>query len=222
MRLAPLQELNADQAEYRDRLTVQRGGIHGPFEVLLRSPRLGDRTEALSTYCVRDSALPPRLRELALLVAARRFDAQQSWNAHLGKAVAAGLDPAALDRVARDEDPRFERADERILRRFAVQALTDHFVDDATYAAALAEFGEPAPVDLVVALGTFATLALVLDTFQVDLRPDREPPFPDVRGFQAEVPQGGPGAQGDVVAEGGDRRHQAFAPVRVAVTATVA
>lgn len=184
MRLAPLQELNADQAVFHDRLVAQRGGIHGPFEVLLRSPRLGERMEALSTYCMRDSALPPRLRELTLLIAARHFDAQHSWNAHLGKAVAAGLDPAALDRLARGEDPRFDRADESFLHRFAVRALTVHFVDDDTYAAALAEFGEAALVDLVVALGTFATLALVLNTFEVDLRSDREPPFPDVRGFQ--------------------------------------
>lgn len=184
MRLAPLQELNADQAGFRDRLVAQRGGIHGPFEVLLRSPHLDDRMEMLCTYCMRDSALPPRLRELTLLIAARRFDAQHSWNAHLGKAVAASLDPSALDRLARDEDPLFDRADEAILHRFAVQALTVHFVDDDTYAAALTEFSETTLVDLVVALGTFATLALVLNIFQVDLQPDREPPFPDVRGFQ--------------------------------------
>jgi 4-carboxymuconolactone decarboxylase len=189
MRLAPLQDLNADQVELRDRLTRQRGGVHGPFEVLLRSARLGDRVEALSTYCMRDSAFPPRLRELTLLIAARRFDAQHSWNAHVGKAVAAGLDPAALDRLARGEEPRFARADEEILHRFASQALLEHFVDDETYAAALAEFGEPALVDLVVALGNFATLALVLNTFQVDLQPDREPPFPDVRGFQRVRPE---------------------------------
>nr|WSY49967.1 carboxymuconolactone decarboxylase family protein [Streptomyces sp. NBC_00886] len=117
MRLAPLQELNAGQAEFRVRLTAQRGGIHGPFAVLLRSPYLGDRMEALSTYCMRDSALPPRLRELTLLIAARCFDAQHSWNAHLGRAVAAGLDPAGLGRLARGEDPRFDRADEDILHR---------------------------------------------------------------------------------------------------------
>ena len=188
MRLGPLQELNADQAGFRDRLVARRGGVHGPFEVLLRSPLLGERTEALSTYCMRDSALPPRLRELTLLVAARHFDAQHSWNAHRGKAVGTGLDPTALDRLARGEDPRFDRADERILHRFAVQALTVHFVDDDTYATALAEFGEAALVDLVVALGTFASLALVLNTFEVDLQPDHEPPFPDVRGFQHNGP----------------------------------
>ncbi|MCI3278894.1 neutral/alkaline non-lysosomal ceramidase N-terminal domain-containing protein [Streptomyces cylindrosporus] len=178
--------MTAEQARLRAAITDRRGAVRGPFEALLRSPVPGGLLEELSTYCARESALPERLRELALLVVARRFDAQHSWLAHVGKAVAAGVDPAALERLARDEPPGFGRADEAVLHRFAVQALTDHFVDDDTYAAALAEFGEQGLVDLVIALGTFTTLALVLNTFQVDLPPDREPPFPDVRGFRRE------------------------------------
>ncbi|WOX14181.1 hypothetical protein [Streptomyces sp. N50] len=46
MRLGPFQELTADQAGFRDRLVTRRGGVHGPFEFLLRSPRLGERAEA--------------------------------------------------------------------------------------------------------------------------------------------------------------------------------
>ncbi|MFK4101544.1 carboxymuconolactone decarboxylase family protein [Streptomyces sp. NPDC019531] len=184
MRLTPLHEANAEQAELRDRITRRRGGVHGPFDALLRSPRPGALVEALSTYCTQESALPERLRELALLVTARHFDAQHSWNAHVGKAEAAGVEGAALRRLARGEEPRYTAADEELLHRFATQALVEHFVDDDTYTAALQEFGEAALVDLVIALGNFATLALILNTFQVDLRPDSEPPFPDVRGFR--------------------------------------
>jgi 4-carboxymuconolactone decarboxylase len=184
MRLTPLHDLTAEQARLEAGLTARRGGIHGPFGALLRSPRPGGLVEELSAYCARESRLPERLRELTLLVVARRFDAQHSWNAHVDKAVAAGVERAALERLARGEEPRFVRPDEELLHRFASQALLEHFVDDTTYAAALEEFGEPALVDLVISLGTFTTLALVLNTFQVDLQPDREPPFPDVRGFR--------------------------------------
>lgn len=182
MRLAPLREAGADaqQTRLRTRLEEQRGGVRGPFQVLLRGPELGDRLEQLATACVRESALPPRLVELALMVAARRSDAQHSWLAHLDRARLAGLDAAALDRLARGDEPGFTRQDERTLYRFADQALTRHFVDDETYAAALAEFGERALVDLTVSLGTFATLALLLNTFEVDLPAGSEPPFPDV------------------------------------------
>lgn len=183
MRLAQPREPDADEAALRERLITRRGGVKGPFQVLLRSPRLCGHVEALSTYCIHESALPLRLRELALLIAARSFDAQHSWNAHLDKAIEAGIDRAALERLAHGEEPGFPRSDERILHRFATEALVGHFVEDDTYAEALAEFGEKALVDLVAALGTFATLAMVLNTFQVDLDPTREPPFPDVRDF---------------------------------------
>ncbi|WP_329577881.1 carboxymuconolactone decarboxylase family protein [Streptomyces sp. NBC_01361] len=188
MRLASLKRLNAEQRAFQERLTTERGGAHGPFEVLLRSPLAGQRVEELATYCMRDCELPLRLLELALLIAARHCDAQHSWTAHVDQAVAAGLDRAAVERLARAEEPRFPRADEVLLYRFAQQALREHFVDDDTYGAALVEFGEQVLVDLVVSLGTFATLALLLNTFEVDLRPGVEPPFPDVRGFRRVPP----------------------------------
>ncbi|MGW0710317.1 carboxymuconolactone decarboxylase family protein [Streptomyces sp. NPDC002643] len=184
MRLTPLHDLTEEQAQLEADFTARRGGVHGPFGALLRSPRPGALMEELSTYCSRESRLPERLRELALLVAARCFDAQHSWITHVDKAVEAGVDRAALERLAHGAEPRFARSDEELVHRFARQALLEHFVDDDTYAATLKELGEPALVDLVISLGTFTTLALILNTFQVDLRPDREPPFPDVRGFQ--------------------------------------
>ncbi|MFJ9024036.1 carboxymuconolactone decarboxylase family protein [Streptomyces sp. NPDC102259] len=175
----------------RTRIETERGAVHGPFQVLVRSRGPGDRLERLSTACMAESALPPRLRELTLLTVARLLGAQHSWLAHVGKGRAAGLDPAALDRLARGEDPGFTRRDEALLHRFVGQALTGHFVDDDTYACALAEFGEETLVDLTVCLGTFATLALLLNVFQVDLPPDAAPPFPDVTGFRRARPGAG-------------------------------
>lgn len=59
-------------------------------------------------------------------------------------------------------------------------------MSDATFAAALEEFGEQGVVDLIGSSGNFSMLAMLLNTFQVDLQPV-EPPFPDVRGY-ARVP----------------------------------
>ena len=42
---------------------------------------------------------------------------------------------------------------------------------------------EEKQVDIIGCLGNFSMLAMLLNTFQVDLKPDDEPPFPDVRGF---------------------------------------
>jgi 4-carboxymuconolactone decarboxylase len=184
MRLSPLEELTPAQAELAERISRRRGGVPGPFQALLRSPRLGYLVEALGTYCTSSSALPPRLRELALLVSARSLDAQHSWNAHVGAAERYGINPAAIQRLADGEEPGFPDADDDLLYRFAIAALRDHFVSDEIFAAALARFGEQGLVDLIGCLGSFTLMAMLLNAFEVNLQPGREPPFPDVDGFR--------------------------------------
>jgi 4-carboxymuconolactone decarboxylase len=196
VRLEPLGQLSPRQAEISERITSRRGGTRGPFLVWLRSPELCERVEALGAYCRFESALDLRLRELSLLIAARHFDAQYSWNAHVDKAVDAGVDRAAIERLARREDPEFAAPDEQLLYRFATEVLERHFVSDATFAAGLAAFGDRGLVDLIASLGNFSMLAMLLNTFQVDLQANRPAPFPDIRGFARveEQPVGGPAA----------------------------
>ena len=84
MRLPALTALTPRQQEISDRISSRRGGTRGPFLVWLRSPELAEKVEALGAYCRFESSLDLRLRELSLLIAARHFDAQYSWNAHIG------------------------------------------------------------------------------------------------------------------------------------------
>jgi len=182
MRLPALTELSPRQQEISDRISSRRGGTRGPFLVWLRSPELCDKVEALGAYCRFESSLDMRLRELSLLIAARHFDAQYSWNAHVGKAVDLGIDAKSLKALAANEEPSFASRDEQVLYQFSTEILREHFVSDETFALALAEFGEQGLVDLIGSLGNFSMLAMLLNTFQVDLQAV-EPPFPDVRGY---------------------------------------
>jgi 4-carboxymuconolactone decarboxylase len=186
MRLPELTELSPRQQEISDRITSRRGGTRGPFLVWLRSPELCEKVEALGAYCRFESSLDLRLRELSLLVAARHWDAQYSWNAHVNKAVDAGVPAEALAALAEHREPRFGREDEQVVYQFSTEILGGHFVSDATFARALAELGEQGVVDLIGSLGNFSMLAMLLNACQVDLQPV-EPPFPDVRGY-ARVP----------------------------------
>jgi 4-carboxymuconolactone decarboxylase len=188
MRLPALTSLSPRQQEISDRISSRRGGTRGPFLVWLRSPELCEKVEALGAYCRFESALDPRLRELSLLIAARHFDAQYSWNAHVGKAADLGVSRDALIALAERREPDFGQPDEQIAYRLATEILGAHFVSDDTFGQAVAVLGEQGVVDLIGCLGNFAMLAMLLNTFQVDLQPV-EPPFPDVRGF-GRVPAG--------------------------------
>ncbi len=182
MRLPKLTDLSPRQQEISDRITSRRGGTRGPFLVWLRSPELCEKVEALGAYCRFESSLDPRLRELSLLIAARHWDAQYSWNAHVGKAAELGVSPDGLTALAEHREPHFTSKDEDIVYRFSSEILGDHFVSDATFAEALGELGEQGVVDLIGSLGNFSMLAMLLNACQVDLQAV-QPPFPDVRGY---------------------------------------
>lgn len=186
MRLPALTSLSPRQQEISDRISRRRGGTRGPFLVWLRSPELCEKVEALGAYCRFESALDPRLRELSLLIAARHFDAQYSWNAHVGKAAGLGVSRDSLAALAERREPQFGQKDEQIVYQFGTEILGRHFVSDDTFAEAMSVLGEAGLIDLIGCLGNFSMLAMLLNAFQVDLQPI-QPPFPDVRGF-AHVP----------------------------------
>lgn len=183
MRLPVLQEYTPRQQELAARIAGKRGAVRGPFQVWLHSPELCDRVESLGAYVRYDCSLSEKLREFSILITARHFDAQHSWNAHLDKAVSAGLDPEVPKALARKQRPAFKADDERVFYDFCTQLLEDHFVGDATFAEARALFGAQGVVDIVGCLGNFSMLAMCLNAFQVDLDPTKAPPYPDVRGF---------------------------------------
>ena len=183
MRLPALTELTPRQQEISDAIAAKRGATRGPFLIWLRSPELAEKVDALGAYCRFDASINERLRELSLLIAARHFDAQYSWNAHDKKAIAAGVSAESIKELANNAAPHFAHADEQLLYSFATQILRDHFVDQETFDAAHAEWGEAGLVDIIGCLGNFSMLAMLLNTFQVDLKPGDEAPFPDVRGF---------------------------------------
>jgi len=139
MRLPALTELTPRQQEISDSIAAKRGATRGPFLIWLRSPELAEKVDA---YCRFDASINERLRELSLLIAARHFDAQYSWNTHDKKAIAADVSAESIKELANNGVPHFAHADEQLLYSFATQILRDHFVDQKTFDAADAEWGE--------------------------------------------------------------------------------
>lgn len=185
MRLPSLtpETMTPQQRELSERITQRRGHTRGPYIAWLYSPGMADRAEALAAYARYECSLPQKLREFSILLTARFWDAQYSWNSHVDKAVAAGIAPEIVEAIAGNQTPRFKADDERVFYQFSMEMLENHFVSEETFRQAQAIFGNEGLVDIVGCIGNFSMLAMLLNTFQVDLQPGRRPPFPDVRGF---------------------------------------
>jgi 4-carboxymuconolactone decarboxylase len=154
-----------------------RGELRGPFVPLLRSPELMRRVQKVGEYLRFQCALDRRLMEFATLMAARFWTQQYEWNSHYPLALKAGLKPAVADAIAEGRRPTGMAEDEEIVYELVTENLNNRSVSEATYARAVAKFGEPGVVDLVAVTGYYLLLAMVLNLARTPLPPGKEPPL---------------------------------------------
>ena len=76
--------MTADQKRVAD--AIQSGprgaGLRGPFNALLRSPELCDLVQRVGAYVRFGTSIPPRLNEMAIIMAGRKWTAQYEFYAH--------------------------------------------------------------------------------------------------------------------------------------------
>jgi 4-carboxymuconolactone decarboxylase len=135
-----------------------------PFKVYMRSPELAGKLEAVSDYVRWGSGLQPRLTELAIMITARQWSSQWIWRGHYRAAVRGGLDPSVGVDIAAGKRPEKMKEDETLLYNYAMEMYRDKSVSDATYAAAVKQFGEKGLIDLVATMGYYDTVAMTLIT----------------------------------------------------------
>ena len=104
---------------YDEIVNGPRGQLVGPLRASLHNPALADRWQKFGEILRYDTSLPPRLNELAILVTARRWNAQLEWHIHAPVAVEAGLAADAVEALRRALPPEF--ADRRGGRRLRVR-----------------------------------------------------------------------------------------------------
>ena len=166
----PIEQMTAAQASAAEALVRgRRGALFGPFVAMLRSPEFLNRAQRLGEYLRYESALPARLRELAILVTARHFAQAYEWHVHAPAAAQAGLAATAITDIAAARRPAGLLSDESIVYDFCTQLLADHQVSDATYASARALLDEQGLVDLCGLCGYYGLLALVMNVARTAL-----------------------------------------------------
>jgi 4-carboxymuconolactone decarboxylase len=152
-----------------------RGGVNGPFNVLLRSPEIGDLGQEFGASTRFKSSLPQRLYELAILVTARHWTAQYEWQAHHRSALQAGLSAAICDAIAQGRRPAAMQKDEEAVYNFVSELLNTKQVSDATFAAAKNTFGERGVVDIIAVTGWYSTVSMMLNVDQYPVLDGTQP-----------------------------------------------
>src|SRR5262245_54115942 len=110
-----------------------RRGAGGPFNVLLRSPEMGDLAQQFGEKMRFNSSLPRKLNEMAIIIVARHWTAQYEWNAHRAAAAQAGLNESIIQAIAAGKRPSSLDADETAIYNFATELLNTKQVSDPVF-----------------------------------------------------------------------------------------
>ncbi|OBG28800.1 carboxymuconolactone decarboxylase family protein [Mycobacterium sp. 852002-51057_SCH5723018] len=171
MRLTPLPDEewgDETRAAVAALLPPERANARDAGNVLatmVRHPRLTRAYLRFNAHLLRDSTLPVRPREVALLRVVHRRGCAYLWSHHVPIARRAGLSAAEIEAIRCDEvrhDP------DRVVVR-AVDELHEHgAISDATWAELGRHFDERQRMDLVFTVGGYGLLAMAVNTFEIE------------------------------------------------------
>lgn len=185
-RLSPLkrENLNETQQKAYDALMAPRSrlnlaGIKGPNGVNLRMPRLiqhmGDANRMLRSQLGLDAGLV----ELAILATAREMQSQFVWAMHEPVALELGIPAATIDRIRHGRPLSGLPDKEAALIQIAREAVGAKRVTPATYAKAVALFGEEDMLHYSLLMANYAQNAIMLCIVGQELHDHQSPGLPE-------------------------------------------
>jgi len=156
----------------------QDGVLRGPLAFAAYN-----QEAALALFDLHNAAvagsLPPRVRELAILVASRETNYSLEWNGHQAIATKVGLDAKVIEYVREHRlSPIGIDEKDALVIRFGHQLFHDRKMDSATFAKAVELFGKKGAMDMVAVMVTYAAsgfYAIAVDERMPAGRPDLIP-----------------------------------------------
>jgi 4-carboxymuconolactone decarboxylase len=138
-------------------------------------PELVGLVEQMRAHTASRSPLAPKFRELIILVTAREWTQPFEWHIHYPGALKNGLTLETVTAIAEGRRPPNMPEDEQIVYDMSMELHHNKSVSDATYARALAAFGEPGIVEIAAVNGFYSLLAMVMNTVRMNVPPSPSP-----------------------------------------------
>ena len=165
--------LDAEGQEIYDRIRRDRNSdqVGLQFRALLHSPQVAGHLTSMGAQLRFKSALPEKLKELAIIVVAREWNSDIEWTAHAALAARAGVSAASIEAIRTGQRLDVLSQEERVIARFVHQLSRDRNLTDEAFAAAQALLGTRGVVDLTLTCGYYTAINMA----QIALKPEMEP-----------------------------------------------
>ena len=172
-RMEPLrrEDMNEEQGQAFDAVAARGGRLGGPNGIYIRLPELFKLNQEFGDY-LRSNNLSPRLRQLAAIIAVRRWNGAYAWGAQARDALKAGISREIVDAINERRTPVLKDADDQATYDAAVELADTGALSDTSFEKAVAQLGFNRLLDLVASVGFFTAVSLTVNVFEVDPRPE--------------------------------------------------
>jgi 4-carboxymuconolactone decarboxylase len=174
-KLTTREGLTAEQQAVFDSIEASRGGVRGPFPILLHRAEVAAGADRIGGYLRYQSSLAPVIRESAILVTARLMQCEVQWTAHRELAANEGMSATALNAI---RDLTFDNlsGEVRDTVEFARSIIEDHHVPADLFERCQRRWNGAELVDLASLIGYYCFLAVVINAFDEVPPPRIDPP----------------------------------------------
>ena len=176
--IPPVKMTEAQEKAAAEFLAGRGTAVFGPFVPLLRSPEVMLRAMAMGDYLRFKTVLPSAIKEFVILITARHWTQQYEWAVHYPIAIKAGLKPEIAKALNEGRRPQGMSSEEELVYDFCTELHSNQSVSDATYARALALYGEQGTIDMVSVNGYYTFLAMVVNVARTALPKGSAPGLP--------------------------------------------
>jgi 4-carboxymuconolactone decarboxylase len=166
-KITSVDQVPAKDRKFAEAIAASRGDIAGPFTAFLHSPELAARVAHLGAYIRFEGTLDMKVRVLAAMTVAREYEAMYVWGAQTGGARRLGVPEETIAAIRENHSRGVPDEDAQIID-FTRQLLRKHRVDDATFKAVQARFGNDELIQLTGAIGYYTLLRMTVNTAEVE------------------------------------------------------
>ncbi|HSA69784.1 MAG TPA: carboxymuconolactone decarboxylase family protein [Burkholderiales bacterium] len=172
------EQMTPAQREVAAEITAgPRREVRGPFIALIHNPELARRLQKLGEHLRWQGKLPPRLKELAVLVTARRWTCQHEWVMHSKLALEAGLAAGVVQAIRDGKEPQGLSEEEKAVYGFCREVHATGRAGDESLKEIQNRFGLDGALELIALNGYYTLMAMVLNTAGLPLPGDADPPL---------------------------------------------
>lgn len=177
--LLSCEEMTPEQRQLYEKVTSgPRGQMIGPLRAALHSPELAERWSGMGEFLRYKTVFPKRLSELAIIVSARRWNAQVEWWVHAREGMNAGISEQAIGAILECQSPTFTDIAEYEIYEFSRLLQETGQAPLGLHQAIVRRWKVQGVVELTALIGYYTMVAMTLNAHHLPI-PDGTMPLPE-------------------------------------------